>query len=104
MTLNWNYRVFLEENGDYILREVFYDAVGKIVGCTAETVEPFFQLLAGLAQELAAMQPALSLPVLTLAERPTEQPVRQRPKGQNRVAAEVWAALGWPAAVRCQPL
>ena len=24
MTIKWNYRVFLEDNGDYIIREVFY--------------------------------------------------------------------------------
>ena len=30
MTIKWNYRVFLEDNGDYIIREVFYEADGAI--------------------------------------------------------------------------
>ncbi len=40
MTIKWNYRVFLEDNGDYIIREVFYEADGAIAGCTENAVEP----------------------------------------------------------------
>lgn len=41
MTIKWNYRVFLEDNGDYIIREVFYEAGGAIAGCTENAVEPW---------------------------------------------------------------
>ena len=30
--LTWNYRVFREEDGDYIIRSVTYDENDKIVG------------------------------------------------------------------------
>jgi hypothetical protein len=35
----WNYRVFQEANGDYIISEVFYAEDGSIVGCTENAVE-----------------------------------------------------------------
>ena len=38
--MTWNYRVFQEEDGEYVVREVFYDEGGLIVTCTADAVEP----------------------------------------------------------------
>lgn len=39
--ITWNYRVFQEPEGDFTIREVFYNEAGEITGCTANPVEPF---------------------------------------------------------------
>jgi hypothetical protein len=39
--MTWNYRVFREPNGDYVIREVYYEADGSIVACTENAAEPF---------------------------------------------------------------
>jgi hypothetical protein len=93
--ITWNYRVFREENGDFIIREVFYDDDGAILGCTADAVEPFGQTLEELATSIADMQAALVLPLLTLADMP--QPSMERPmapRGRTFSSAEVRAQLG----------
>jgi len=38
--ITWNYRVFREANGDYLIREVFYAEDGSILGCPENAVEP----------------------------------------------------------------
>lgn len=68
--MNWNYRVFQEPNGDYIIREVFYGEDGTIISCTENAVEPIGQSLEALAKDIEAFQEALTLPVLTLADIP----------------------------------
>ena len=70
MTIKWNYRVFLEDNGDYIIREVFYEADGAIAGCTENAVEPWGKSLEELAKNIEWFKEALTLPVLTLADIP----------------------------------
>lgn len=42
MTSKWNYRVFLEADGDYIIREVFYEEDGLMQGCTENAVWQYF--------------------------------------------------------------
>lgn len=64
----WNYRVFREEDGDYLIREVFYDNDGRILGCTEDAVTPFGQSIDELAQNIEWFKEALDLPVLTVAE------------------------------------
>ena len=66
----WNYRVFREDDGDHIIREVFYNETGSILGCTEKAVEPLGSSLAELAEDLESFKAALALPVLTLAEIP----------------------------------
>jgi hypothetical protein len=68
--MNWNYRVFREENGDYLIREVFYEEDGSILGCTENAVEPFGRSLEELTQNIEWFKEALKLPVLTLADIP----------------------------------
>jgi hypothetical protein len=68
--MTWNYRVFREEDGDYIIREVFYAEDGSIVGCTANAVEPFGSTLEELAQSIEDFKAALTLPVLSLNDIP----------------------------------
>jgi hypothetical protein len=68
--MKWNYRVFREENGDYIIREVFYEEDGTILGCTENAVEPFGRSLEELAKNIEWFKEALKLPVLTLADIP----------------------------------
>lgn len=95
--MTWNYRVFREENGDYIIREVFYDADDTILGCTAEAVEPMGRTIEELATSIADFHAALALPVLTLADIP--QPAQDRPTRPQRQtfsSTEVRAKLGLP--------
>ena len=58
--MTWNYRVFREEDGDYVIREVFYAEDGAIVGCTADAVEPFGSTLEELAQSIEDFKAALT--------------------------------------------
>jgi hypothetical protein len=73
MTIKWNYRVFREQNGDYIIREVFYAEDGSLLGCTENAVEPWGQSLEELAKNIEWFKEALALPVLTLADIPEPQ-------------------------------
>lgn len=36
--ITWEYRVFREDDGDYIIREVFYDEQRQIFGCTIDAI------------------------------------------------------------------
>lgn len=83
MTIKWNYRVFREQNGDYIIREVFYAEDGSLLGCTENAVEPWGQSLEELAKNIEWFKEALALPVLTLADIPV-QPMKSEQK-QERV-------------------
>ncbi len=76
--LTWNYRVFLEDDGDYIVREVFYDETGEIIACTQDAVEPLGESLQALREDIAMFQEALQLPVLTLADVPVSATFRER--------------------------
>lgn len=82
MTIKWNYRVFLEDNGDYIIREVFYGDNGEIAGCTENAVEPWGKSLEELAKNIEWFKEALTLPVLTLADIP--EPLRRSESHQER--------------------
>lgn len=93
--ISWNYRVFREADGAYIIREVFYAEDGAIVGCTANAVEPFGETLDELRTSITEFQAALTLPVLTLADIP--QPTATRTKTKRSPAlssADVRARLG----------
>ncbi|MBP1468617.1 hypothetical protein EYB53_023085 [Candidatus Chloroploca sp. M-50] len=93
--ITWNYRVFREDDGDFIIREVFYDDDGAILGCTAHAVEPCGRSLEELTTSLADFQAALALPTLTLGDMP--QPSMERPtapRGCTLSSAEVRAKLG----------
>ena len=95
--ITWNYRVFHEETGDYVIREVSYDEGGAIVGCTADAVEPMGASLEELERDLEHFREALRLPVLTLAEVDAEiakQPPRPQKPGKNISHDELVAKLG----------
>jgi len=93
--MTWNYRIFREENGDYIIREVFYEEDGSILGVTEKAVEPFGRSLAELTASLQLLQEALTLPVLTLADIPGE-PKQKRKKYRSKYIAheQLKAELG----------
>jgi hypothetical protein len=93
--ITWNYRVFREDNNDYVIREVFYDEAGAIVGCTEHAIEPFGSSLEELARSIDDMKVALTLPVLTLNEIPTQTRRQTSTQSEQRLALEaVRAALG----------
>jgi hypothetical protein len=92
--ITWNYRVFREPEGDYVIREVFYADDGAIMGCTENPVEPFGRTLDELAQSLDDFKAALALPVLTLDDIP---PAIEAPKpahSKTFSSAQVRAKLG----------
>jgi hypothetical protein len=76
--MTWNYRVFREEDGDYVIREVFYAEDGSIITCTADPVEPFGSTLEDLAEAIEDFRAALALPVLTLSDMPDSPPELER--------------------------
>ena len=95
--ITWNYRVFHESDGDYIIREVFYAEDGSITGCTAEAIEPTGQTLEELAQNLDDLKAALALPILTLDDVPqpfalTQQSQRSRTLSHEQVRAQLGLA------------
>ena len=83
--LSWNYRVFREENGDHIIREVYYGEEGEILSCTANAVEPWGESLDELIQDIEAFEAATLLPILTLADIPSggKEKKRQRNRKEN---------------------
>lgn len=93
--MDWNYRVFQEANGDYVIREVFYGDNGSILGCTADAVEPSGRSLNELARDLASFMDALKLPILRLEDIPTYrqsidcQPTRRMAVPQEQLLAEL---------------
>lgn len=96
----WNYRVFREEDGDYIIREVFYDEHGAILGCTKEAVEPMGKSIEELDQDLCAFRDALQLPVLTIAEvnaAVAAQPIKPKQGRKTISHAELVKKLGLDA-------
>ncbi len=93
--MTWNYRVFQEEDGDYVVREVFYDEGGSIVACTADAVEPVGSTVEELGQCLDDFRAALAQPVLTLRDIPEAAPRSQNLVTGNAVPqAELRARLG----------
>lgn len=93
--MNWNYRIFREETGDFIIREVFYDAEGTIIGCTENAVEPFGMSLEELARDIEWFKEALALPVLTLADIPCKpRKGRRHGRSRNISRTQLMAELG----------
>lgn len=93
--ITWNYRVFREKNGDYVIREVFYGEDGAIIGCTTNPVEPFGQTVEELRKSLIDFQEALTHPVLTTADVPQQTMSRQKTMKRHTISsADVRAQLG----------
>ncbi len=84
----WNYRVFLEENGDYVIREVFYDEDGCVIGCTENPVEPFGRTLGELAKHIEWFKEAMDLPTLTLADIPCESKKKRKKEKSKNISHE----------------
>ncbi len=102
MTTMWNYRVFKEANGDFIIREVFYDQNGSILGCTENSVEPLGRSLEELSQDIQSLQAALSLPILTLDDIPIKKHEEQHQveKTDNISQDQLMAELGMSSQVK----
>lgn len=92
--ITWNYRVFREQDGDYIIREVFYAEDGTIIGCTENAVEPFGRTLEELEQSLKDFQVALELPVLTLNDIPSSAPIQKDQRSARITHEQLRAQLG----------
>ncbi len=93
--MEWNYRVFREKDGDYTIREVYYDEKGSILACTENAVEPTGESLKELAQDLEWFREALTLPVLTLADvRRRERKTKRRDGRENQSHEQLASQLG----------
>jgi hypothetical protein len=93
--MTWNYRVFREDDGDYVIREVFYAEDGSIMTCTADAVEPFGSSFEELAESIEDFKRALDMPVLTLNDIPSSHPeLERRRSGKNTPLQDVLAELG----------
>jgi hypothetical protein len=92
--MTWNYRVFREESGEHVIREVYYDEDGAIVACTEDPVEPMGESLEELAKDLAYFQKALSHPVLSMADIPEGKLEAKAEKGIVMSHEELLAELG----------
>lgn len=86
--MTWNYRVFREEDGDYVIREVFYADDGSIMTCTADPVEPFGGSIEELAESIDDFKAALAFPVLTLNDIPTSHPELERRRNGKSIPLE----------------
>jgi hypothetical protein len=86
--MTWNYRVFREDDGEYVIREVFYAEDGTIISCTANAVEPFGRTLKELAQSIDDFKAALALPVLTLKDIPEAAPTLDKQKNESTLSHE----------------
>jgi hypothetical protein len=92
--MTWEYRVFREENGDYVIREVFYDENGKIIGFTEDAVEPMGTSLRALTADLESFRAALKLPVMTAANIPPTSKPQNRAHRKNKSLEQVSQELG----------
>ncbi|NJK75609.1 MAG: hypothetical protein HC942_18290 [Microcoleus sp. SU_5_6] len=94
--ISWNYRVFQEKEGDYVIREVIYDDKGEIVACTENPVEPFGRTLEELAQSIDDFKAALKLPVLILEDIPKipKSAAKKRARSQTISSAQLRLQLG----------
>ena len=94
--ISWNYRVFREKNGDYVIREVFYEEDGSILGCTESAVEPWGRSLEELARDIESFKEALMLPVLTLSDIPDGETKQERSneRSNNISHEQLLAELG----------
>lgn len=93
--MTWDYRVFREEDGAYVIREVFYDDDNSIVACTESAVEPMGESLQELARDIDSFKAALKLPVLTLADIPSRpRKRRNRDRSKNLTSEQVRVEFG----------
>lgn len=89
--MHWNYRVFCEDNGDYLIREVFYGEDGSIIACTEIAVEPCGRTLEELTKDIEYFKQALTRPVLTKTEIKRE---KSKETTKNIFHEEVLEKLG----------
>jgi hypothetical protein len=93
--VTWDYRVLREEDGMYVIREVFYEEDGSLLACTEDAVEPMGDSLKELGRELDAFKAALKQPELTLADIPKPVHKKSAPdRAKNRRIEQVADELG----------
>jgi hypothetical protein len=90
----WNYRVFREAAGDLTIREVFYDTDGQLLSCSRDAIAVEATSIDALMQLIDDLNTALHLPVLTLADIPTDQVAQPGSAPITISHAELLAELG----------
>jgi hypothetical protein len=91
------YRMFEETNGQYTFRELFCERDGRVIAYGKAPITPRGGSPRELAQELAGLQEALALPVLTVAAVEAiiaKQPPKTRQGRKTISHADLVAKLG----------
>lgn len=97
----WDYRLFLEPDGNYIFREVFYDENDNIIACSQDGFEPYGETLDELRQCLDDLKAALHRPVLTLSDIPVPQQNSKKDLNLDTLSADaVRKKLDLPLAMK----
>ena len=94
------YRMFQEENGQYTFRELFCEHDGRIIAYGKAPITPRAGSPRELGMELASLQEALALPVLTIAEVEAAiaaQPIKPKQGRKTISHAELVKKLGLDA-------
>ena len=93
--MTWEYRVFREDDGAFVVREVYYADDGSIMACTEKAVAPMGESIEELQGDVEWFKEALKLPVLTLADIPSRTGKKlKRARNKNLSSAQVRAQLG----------
>jgi hypothetical protein len=75
----WDYGMFLAENGEWGIREVFYDKDGTVLGWASYPAALWEDTLEGLAGVLIRMQKAADRPPLVEADFPDGVIAKEQP-------------------------
>lgn len=91
--ITWNYRIFREDDGEFVVRKVFYAPDGTILDCTADPVEPVGHTQEELTQALDDFTKALAFPVLTLHMLPAPRIIQKERLAQHCLSIAEAATL-----------
>lgn len=65
---SWNYRVYINESGNYEIQEVYYDSLGRPEYRTEKCSAPYGETLTDLRNDLQQMLQALEKPSLSASD------------------------------------
>jgi hypothetical protein len=89
--MTWTYRVFLDSQGRYSIREVFYDRDNTILNYSKAPVAVVGTSIEELIQLVNWFKDAFNLPVLSLEEVDAQianQPTRQKADRSKNISLE----------------
>lgn len=66
--MTWNYRVVVDERGEFGIHEVYYNDKAEITNVTVDAIAPVGETLDALRDEMERYAKALLRPVLKMSE------------------------------------